>query len=280
MSRMRWPVFLAFNVLGALLWTVVYCALGYFFGQSWELLHKWIGRAGLFGLALVVVLALLAVLQRYRTTIAAQLDRVRGLLVPALSLGALGVFAKIAEDVQEHETSSFDRAVSLGLHRLDSPVMDVAMRAFTFLGSLPFLSAVVVGVAIWRVRRKDKLGAIMLVGVTLVTELLNLALKEAFQRSRPSLFEEVATLHSYSFPSGHSMAAAAVYGAVAVLVARACPPWERLALTSATAVVVLIGVSRIFLGVHWVTDVLAGWAGGAFVVLVGTYLLEKAEARV
>ena len=119
----------------------------------------------------------------------------------------------------------------------------------------------------------------MLVGVTLVTEVLNIALKEAFQRIRPSLFEEVATLHSYSFPSGHSMASAAVYGSVAVLVARACPAWERLALTSAAALVLLIGTSRIFLGVHWPTDVLAGWAGGAFVALVGTYLLKRAEAR-
>ena len=68
-------------------------------------------------------------------------------------IGALAVFAKIAEDVQEQETSSFDRAVSLGLHQLDSPAMDVAMRAFTFLGSFPFVTAVVVGVAIWRLRR-------------------------------------------------------------------------------------------------------------------------------
>src|SRR2546428_863263 len=91
MSRMQWPVFFAFNVLGALLWTGAYCSLGYFFGQSWELLHKWIGRAGLFGLALVVAVALLSVLRRYRTTITARLDRVRGLVVPAFRLGALGL---------------------------------------------------------------------------------------------------------------------------------------------------------------------------------------------
>jgi undecaprenyl-diphosphatase len=195
------------------------------------------------------------------------LDRIRWLLVPAAGLGALGVFAKIAREVQERETTAVDRAVSLALHRLDSPWMDAVMLGFTFLGSFPAVAAVVVAVAIWRVRSRDRRSAVALVLVVAVTELLNLGLKEIFQRPRPSLFQEIATLHSYSFPSGHAMASAAVYGSVAAVLARAYPARRRAILLGASSLVLLIGLSRVYLGVHWITDVLAGWAAGASIAL-------------
>jgi undecaprenyl-diphosphatase len=195
------------------------------------------------------------------------LDRCRWLLVPAAGLGALGVFAKIASEVQERETTAIDRAVSLALHRLDSPLMDAVMLGFTFLGSFPAVAAVVVAAAVWRVRAGDRRSAVALVLVALVTELLNLALKEIFQRPRPTLFQEIATLHSYSFPSGHAMASAAVYGSAATVLARAYPRRRRAILLGTCALVALIGLSRVYLGVHWITDVLAGWAAGAFIAL-------------
>jgi undecaprenyl-diphosphatase len=198
------------------------------------------------------------------------LDRCRWLLVPAAGLGALGVFAKIAREVQERETTAVDRAVSLALHRLDSPMMDAVMLGFTFLGSFPAVAAVVVAAAVWRVRAGDRRSAVALVLVALVTELLNLALKEIFQRPRPTLFQEIATLHSYSFPSGHAMASAAVYGSVATVLARAYPNRRRAILLGACTLVLLIGLSRVYLGVHWITDVLAGWAAGAFMTLAAS----------
>jgi len=189
------------------------------------------------------------------------------MLVPAAGLAALGAFARIAREVQERETTAVDRAVSLLLHRLDSPLMDALMLGFTFLGSFPAVAAVVVAAAIWRVRSSDRRSAVALVLVAAVTELLNLALKEFFQRPRPSLFQEIATLHSYSFPSGHAMASAAVYGSVATVLARAYPARRRAILLGACTLVLLIGLSRVYLGVHWITDVLAGWAAGAFIAL-------------
>ncbi len=198
------------------------------------------------------------------------LDRCRWLLVPAAGLGALGVFAKVAREVQERETTAVDRAVSLALHRLDSPFMDAVMLGFTFLGSFPAVAAVVVAAAIWRVRSRDRRSAVALVLVAAVTELLNFALKQAFQRPRPSLFHEIATLHSYSFPSGHAMASAAVYGSVATVLARAYPAQRRAILLGACSLVLLIGLSRVYLGVHWITDVLAGWAAGAFIALAAS----------
>ena len=251
---------------------------GHMTGSMSSPLAQWFARYG-YPLALALAIALFVLLRRHGPALRAGAERVRRFFVPLSSLGAVAVFVKIAEDVQERETTRFDRAVSLALHRLDSPAMDAVMLSFTFLGSFPAIAAVMVGATIWRLSRRDKRGAAMLVGVAVVTELLNLILKEAFRRSRPSLFHEIATLHSYSFPSGHAMSSAAVYGSIAVLVARDAPARAGAAIGAAAVLAFLIGVSRIYLGVHWVTDVLAGWAAGLFVLLAGTYLLGKADAR-
>jgi undecaprenyl-diphosphatase len=237
-------------------------------------LHDWAGRAGPFLLAVVLAGLLVILVHGYGRARAGGLRR---FLLPGLCVAAAGAFARIANEVHEQETSAYDRALSLALHRLDSPIMDAAMRVFTFLGSFPAAAGVVLAVAIWLLRRRDKAGAAMLLGVAVVSELLNLALKETFQRARPSLFTEIATLHSYSFPSGHAMSSAAIYGAVAVLWARAHPGQAMAARLIAAALVLLIGTSRIYLGVHWFTDVIAGFAAGVFVLLTGTYWLQEAD---
>ena len=233
----------------------------------------------LFGLALALALVLLGLLRRHGARLRARLAVFRGWFVPTLGLGAVTVFGKIAEDVHERETTGFDRAVSLGFHRLDSPAMDAIMRAFTFLGSFPAIATVVLAAVIVCLRNRDRRGAAFVAGVAAFEELLNLALKETFRRARPSLFEEIATLHSYSFPSGHAMTAAATYGAIAVLVARTRADRAAAAYAISIWVALLIGASRVYLGVHWITDVLAGWSAGAFVLLAGVYLLTRADAR-
>jgi membrane-associated phospholipid phosphatase len=199
-----------------------------------------------------------------------RVERLHWALVPAAGLAMLGVFVKIAAEVQERETTALDRAVSLTLHRLDSPLMDALLRGITFLGSFPAVAAAVAAAAIWRVRSRDRRGAVTLVLVAVVTELLNFALKQAFQRPRPSLFHEIAALHSYSFPSGHAMASAAIYGSIAAVLARAFPARRRAILAGACVLVLLIGLSRVYLGVHWITDVVAGWAAGAFIALAAS----------
>jgi undecaprenyl-diphosphatase len=224
----------------------------------------------LLALAAVVVLFVL----QYRSISWVQVARRRPAILIASSTCAAAVFAKLASEVQEHETGELDRAVSLAVHRLDSAAMDAVMKFFSFLGSFPIAATVVVAAAIWQLRRHDRPGALLIVGVSLTAELCNLALKETFQRTRPSLFQEIATLHSYSFPSGHAMGSAAVYGALAVSVARSVPRWRKPAFAIASALILLIGLSRIYLGVHWLTDVLAGWAAGLAIALIGTLFLD------
>jgi undecaprenyl-diphosphatase len=164
--------------------------------------------------------------------------------------------------------------VSLWVHRFDTPSIDFVMRLFTFIGSFPVIAFVAIAVLTWCWRRGDRDAFAALFGVIAVNETLNFALKHLFGRPRPNLFQEIATLHSYSFPSGHAMAAAAIYGMIAVVIARLAPSLRLWAGLAAVALALLIGLSRIYLGVHWITDVLAGYAAGATILFGGILWLE------
>lgn len=185
-------------------------------------------------------------------------------------LAALAVFSSIAEEMVEGDATSFDRATLLAIHRLDSPFMDMTMRAFTMVGSAPVVIPLTGALIVWVYRHGAPRLASILALVALATELLNLALKTLFQRERPTLFQEIATLHSYSFPSGHTMAATAIYGFSAYVTARMRPRLRWVVATMVPLGVASIGVSRVFLGVHWPTDVIAGFAAGILILLGGT----------
>jgi membrane-associated phospholipid phosphatase len=210
-----------------------------------------------------------------------RLERKHPFAAPARTFVAFGVafaaalgFARIAREVVEGETSEMDKVVELAVHSLKTPFMDHVMRAFTFMGSpfavIPLAAAIIV----WAVRKKETRAAVAFLIVLVMTEVLNVMLKHTFERARPTLFQEIETLHSYSFPSGHAMAAAAVYGMMGVVVARLAPTHRRPLVIGLPILIVMIGMSRIYLGVHWPSDVLAGFAAGAFIVLAGALALD------
>lgn len=279
-SRMPWWEFFLFNLVGAVAWAVTYGLLGYFFGASWTLLEHWVGHAGLFLLVTIALVFLVMLALRHRERIRAVVVAYtpfglasRGGIIGVAVLGAIAAFAKIAEDVVNQESGAFDRSASLAVHRLDSPVMDALMRLFTMAASFPAAAVVVGATAFLCWRRHDRRALSSLLAVVAVNEGLNFVLKKAFARDRPSLFQEVATLHSYSFPSGHAMAAVAIYGIVAVVLAREYPRSRRLLAWLAPLFALLVGLSRIFLGVHWITDVLAAYAVGSAILLGGIFAL-------
>jgi membrane protein DedA with SNARE-associated domain/membrane-associated phospholipid phosphatase len=281
LSRLPWSEFLFYNAAGALVWATAVALVGYLFGQSWDLLHRWLGRAALFGAALIVALGGVVLVRRFGAPLLASVGTrlparfaLRELGFAAASLGAIGLFAKIAEDVVTKESTAFDEHVSLALHRLANPVLDQVMLIFSAIGSAPAVITVALMVIIWSLRRRDFPAAIALAVVAGVVEGLNLVLKLAFHRSRPSLWEFV-TLHSYSFPSGHAMAAVGIYGMVAFVMAQRWPRLRRLIMALACLLILLIGTSRVYLGQHWPTDVLGGYAAGAFLLAVGVYALQR-----
>lgn len=149
--------------------------------------------------------------------------------------------------------------------------------AFTQLGSpvgLGIIVLIVAGVLIGRHRYR---WAAFLLFTTAVGALLVIQLKVLFSRARPDLAEAIRSAQGFSFPSGHAMGTTIVFAALSYLVLRAQKPWKVRAagLAAATSIVVAVSLSRVYLGVHWISDIGAGLAGGLLWVLVTTVSYES-----
>ncbi|MEY2934819.1 MAG: hypothetical protein RL033_5568 [Pseudomonadota bacterium] len=193
-----------------------------------------------------------------------------------LSLGALAaglyVFIEVAEEVTEGGTHSVDRALLYALRNpsdlsdpLGPPWLEEMVCDWSALGGRALLSllsiAVITHLLLAKRPRAAGLVAISVIGASL----LSLGLKRSFQRPRPDLVPRLLHVSSSSFPSGHSLLSAAVYLTLGALLARTQP--NRLLkihiLSWASLLTLLVGVSRVYVGVHWPSDVCAGWAAGA-----------------
>jgi membrane-associated phospholipid phosphatase len=180
----------------------------------------------------------------------------------AAASAALLLFAWLANEVLEGATLRFDNGVRDSIHSWASPALTAVMRGITQLGSPAFLILVSV-VLIWRLAQtRRKRAAILLTVGAIGAELLNLLLKELFHRQRPDAFFGYAEPLGYSFPSGHSISSCCFYGLAAAIVTTRVRSRAGKALVWAGAALVvgLIGFSRIYLGVHYPSDVVAGYA--------------------
>ena len=194
------------------------------------------------------------------------------LLVLLIIAGALWGFWELADEVMEGGTHAFNESLLLALREpgdIDDPIgggnAEEAMRDLTALGGatwLLFLTAATAG-ALALMRRGRS--ALLLIGAVAGGQILSHLTKSFFVRPRPDLVSHEAYVHTASFPSGHSMMAAVTYLTLAVMLARATRLRRLKAYYLALAVVltVAVGVSRVYLGVHWPSDVLAGWMIGA-----------------
>lgn len=146
----------------------------------------------------------------------------------------------------------------------DAPALAGFLRVVSFLGSPPWLAAVVGATALHAARRRRWRLSAFLVATTLIGGALNSAVKAAVARERPAFTTPVATAGGASFPSGHAMASTVAYGAVLLVVLPALPRRVRRPAVAATGLLVAaVGVSRLGLGVHYASDVLGGHALGA-----------------
>jgi undecaprenyl-diphosphatase len=182
-------------------------------------------------------------------------------------------FARIAEDYLTNDPlARWDLSFARWLAGERSTVGIDFFRVLTFIGSPAVALAVAAVVCVVLYRRGRLVEAALLPVVLGGAELLNLVLKLSFHRSRP----EVAFVHldTYSFPSGHAMISTAAYGALAYLAWGPLRTSRRRAIlvTGTMALVALIGFSRLYLGVHYFSDVLAGIAGGTFWLAVSIAL--------
>lgn len=142
----------------------------------------------------------------------------------------------------------------------------------TLIGTPPGIGIIIAVVSALLVMRKRWRWAVYLIFTTSVGGLLNLALKAFFARARPDLAEALRRAHGYSFPSGHAMGSTIAFGALAYLAFRVIPSWRyrAAALSLACTMIAAIAASRVYLGVHWISDVAAGITAGAIWLTAST----------
>lgn len=180
-----------------------------------------------------------------------------GMVATAL---ALGIFVAIATLLPQIE--ALDTQILLAIHNLHTPILDRLMVLVTYLGEplilVPFTLGMG-GILLWQKRRQEALGFVITIGGSLG---LNIWLKELFARHRPALWDQILHVPFYSFPSGHAMVSLVFYAVLVYGLIRQFRSFQLLILTVGTSLIATIGFSRLYIGVHWPTDVVAGYAAG------------------
>jgi len=202
--------------------------------------------------------------------------------------GSLWLFISIAGAVVEGETTAWDRRLLLLLRNAADPslpwgppwVQEMA-RDFTALGGvavMTLMTLAVIGYLLLAGKRNAAIAVLVAVAGGLI---LSTLLKHGFNRARPDLVPHGSVVYTTSFPSGHSMMAAITYLTLGAMLARVegTIRIKIYLLTVAIFITVLVGVSRVYLGVHWPTDVAAGWAVGAAWALLCSLVMRRLQRK-
>ena len=197
---------------------------------------------------------------------------------PIIFTICLYIFIRLSTDLIEKKPFLFDQKVINIVRSYSSPAMDGFMLFMTDMGSKFMLGLLLVISMIWLfVKRKDVWGIRLYFIIVAGGGLLNLLLKNFFERERPNV-NRIIEADGFSFPSGHSMGSMTYYGFFVYLVLRSKrKPLSKLGLGILLCLVILfIGISRIYLGVHYPSDVLAGFVAGSVWLVICISLLEIA----
>ncbi|MGQ7791634.1 phosphatase PAP2 family protein [Faunimonas sp. B44] len=205
--------------------------------------------------------------------------------------GAWG-FLELAGEVGEGSTEAFDRAVILALRNPADPTdplgplwFEEMMRDITALGSNFFITLATLSVVIYLLMIRKKHAALLVFVAVVGGTMLSYGLKLFFERSRPDLVPHGAEVYTASFPSGHATLAAVTFLTLGILLTRLQVGRRVKAffLGMSVLLTLLVGVSRVYLGVHWPTDVLAGWAIGSawamFIWLAALWLQRRGQVE-
>jgi membrane protein DedA with SNARE-associated domain/membrane-associated phospholipid phosphatase len=303
LARLRYRTFAAYNAAGGAVWAAGFVLLGYAAGTGWRRVEHLAGRASLLLLLVVVVVGAIVLaarwVARHPDRLRALVDRLlerplvrrlrgryqrqlaflarrlqpQGALGLSLTIGALALvvagwaFGALLQDVVAHdELALVDQPVQQFFVAHREPWLTLLMRGVTNLGNTALLIGVLLTVGLlwrWRAGTWRPLG--LLAGAFAGAWALSNTVKLLTHRPRPPSAQAIGHWTGQAFPSGHATHATAVYGMLAALLAAATPRWGRkvTAWTAAVLIVSLVGLSQLYLGAHWLTDVLAGIALGA-----------------
>jgi membrane protein DedA with SNARE-associated domain/membrane-associated phospholipid phosphatase len=298
MSEIHFPTFLAFNAAGGMLWGTGFVLLGYAAGASYRSVERIAGKIGLVLLGLIVIglvlnqlarrsdrlhalgdrLAATPALARIRRRFRRQVAWTRRRLDPltptgfwltfTVAAGALAAwtFGGLTQDVIGHdEVARLDPRVESFVIAHRTGALTGVMKAVTWLGSTAVvipLGAVLAGYFLLH-RRDWRPGALFAVALGGAIALYDIV-KATVGRARPAMGLWIGHYSGHAFPSGHATQSIAFYGMAALMLGAGHTPKAKAWLWAGAAVVVFtVGASRLYLGAHWLSDVLGGWALGA-----------------
>ena len=190
-----------------------------------------------------------------------------------MSAIAISVFADLGEDVAEHSTTNFDNLVRAWMISHQNPVAYKIAYALTWIGSPAVMVLLAIGAGVWFYMSRGRSKAGVVVAAPAAGGLLSGIVKVMFGRVRPAgaaLLNE----RSYSFPSGHAATSAAVVVTICYVMAREGMISWRTAIAIGGGIPLIVGLTRLYLDVHWTTDVIGGWTVGLFVAAMSAALYE------
>ncbi|BAY11385.1 phosphatase PAP2 family protein [Calothrix sp. NIES-2098] len=187
-----------------------------------------------------------------------------------LASGAIGTFALAAALLHRY---NLDASILLAIQKLHTPLLDRFMLGITSLGDPLALVVICLGVEFYlRYHRRPYATRLGLATASAIG--LNYLLKVVFGRARPALWERIIHVGQHSFPSGHAMVSMVIYGFICYVLTEQFPQWRKQISILSAVLILAIGFSRLYLGVHWPTDVLVGYAIGLAWLLICILTLE------
>jgi membrane protein DedA with SNARE-associated domain/membrane-associated phospholipid phosphatase len=316
-SEVHYPTFLAYNVAGGTLWGAGFAVLGYIAGASYHRVEKIAGQAGLILLGLIVAGLITSRLLRHFAARSPGLKAVgdRAAAAPPLAwvrrrfpaqvawgrrrldarsprgfwltftvaAGALAAwaFGGLTQDVTGHDdTALADPHVTAWVIAHRTGWLTSALQVLTWLGSTAVIIPLALAAGLYFLIRRHDWQPLALLGAAVAGAIgLYGIVKPLVGRPRPPAAIWIGHYSGAAFPSGHAIQSAAFYAMLALVLGAGLSIRRRAILWSAAALVVLVvGASRIYLGAHWLTDVLAGYALGAtWVAIVVTALLITSQ---
>lgn len=212
------------------------------------------------------------------------------LVVCLVIVGGVWIFVETADEVFEGTTQSFDDRILRACRNpndITDPIgpewLEEAMRDFTAIGGVAVLTLMVIAVLVYMLAARKFAAFWLILAATGGGILLGSVLKGSFARPRPTIVPHLSHIMTTSFPSGHSMQSAIIYLTLGAMVAKLSPGRKTkvYVMVVALGLIFLVGISRVYLGVHYPTDVLAGWTAGmvwALVCWLGARYLQQRGA--
>ena len=198
-----------------------------------------------------------------------------------ISLVSLIGFSCIAILMNRQKLSQFDQELISSIQGFESPALTLVMKFFTLIGSFPsvFVIALSASLFLYYVL-KHRMELILFGSVVIGTPIINQILKQFFHRARPDL-HRLIEIGGYSFPSGHAMNAFAVYGIITFLLWRHIPSrlGRTILILISSGFIFMIGTSRIYLGVHYPSDIIGGYFASGFWLSLAIWFFQRYKEK-